>query len=365
MKVQQQLSVRRYEPSDAEELRQFDLRMYGAGTRQLDDQRFSWLYERNPAREGDGYDYWLCEMDGLLIGHQAEVAFDLSIRGRERRRAAWGIDLMVDLKHRARRAGPSLIKAVLEHREVAGSINLSVKGMRAVMQQGLTDMGIVPVYVRPLDVTRIARSGGVPRRLRRVTPVAGPALRAVDAVLSGAAAVAGLRLERVERFDARVDEVWARASQDHPLLAVRDAAATSWRIDERPDRDQFQRYYLRSRGRTLGYVAMRRSKRTDAMVVLDYLAPTRWVAPLLTLAAFEGRRQGAAALVCKTLNPPAEAALRRSGFVRRDRGVDPAIGWAMHCGDPELAPLVLDPANWFITSADGDLEQATADGPDA
>ena len=354
--------VRRLEERDLAERREFDLRMYGPGTRQLDDERFSWLYERNPAGSDEGYDYWVCEFDGAMIGHEGEIRFELSVAGRERIPAAWGVDLMVDPRHRARRAGPMLVRNAMARRTVVGSINLSVKGMRAVKQQGLTEMGIVPVFVRPLDISRIAEQGALPRRLRPVAPLAGPALRWVDGALRIAGRAASLELHAVNRFDDRVDEVWQVASTDYPLLSVRDAATTRWRLDERPDRDAFLRYYLGRRGRTLGYVAMRRSKRTNAMVVLDYLAPVRWVTPLLTMAALEAKRQGAAALVCKTLNPGAAPSLRRAGFVRRDRGFDAAIGWAVHCSDPALAPRVLDPGNWFITAADGDLEEAISEG---
>ncbi|HEX8802810.1 MAG TPA: hypothetical protein VF743_01415, partial [Acidimicrobiales bacterium] len=180
---------------------------------------------------------------------------------------------------------------------------------------------------------------------------------------------AGLRLVPVDRFDDRTDEVWAAASPDYPVVAVRDAAVTRWRLDDRPDADRLRRFYLERRGRTIGYVAVRPTTWSGerAAVVVDYLAPVRWVAPLLTLTAIRSRRDGAVALTCKTLNRGADRSLRAAGFLRRDRGTDPAIRFMFRCVEGEArSRLVDDPANWLITSADSDLEQALTpgDGPD-
>jgi hypothetical protein len=131
-----------------------------------------------------------------------------------------------------------------------------------------------------------------------------------------------------------------------------------------------QRFLLRRRGSVLGYVVLRRNTGRDrerATVVVDYLAPARWVAPLLTLAAFEARRDGAAALLAKTRNVPAHRALRAAGFLwRRAVGDDP-IRFMFRCSTdgpeaegPEVARLVTDPDAWFVTSADSDLELAMA-----
>ena len=353
------LIVRRLEARDLAERREFDLRMYGPGTRQLDDERFTWLYETNPARSDEGYDYWVCEDNGRIVGHEAQIAHYLSING-ERHRSVWGIDLMVDPAYRNRTAGPAIATTLFDKFDLGGGLNSSVRGRRMSKTFGVGELGFVDVYIRPLDLRTAAPQGGIPRRLRPVVTAAAPALPAVDRLLGRAAQVAGAHLEAVHRFDRRVDEAWEASWPDYPVLTVRDFEATTWRLDQRPDRDRLFRYFLVRRGHTIGYVAIRHSARTRAMVVVDYLAPVRWVAPLMTLAALEARRMDANALVCKTINAGADRWLRRAGFLKRHQGLDQEMLFTMMCKDERLAPTVLDVRKWLVTSADSDLEPAMA-----
>ncbi|HEY8524286.1 MAG TPA: GNAT family N-acetyltransferase [Acidimicrobiales bacterium] len=359
--------ITRYRDTDADELRAFQLRMFGEDARQLDRQRFTWLFERNPCRSPEGVGLWVCRREGRIVGQQAEIPFELRVGGRVRP-AAWAIDLMVDEAWRIRGVAPGLMATQLAGRSLAGGLNLSDKGKRTYERAGWADLGVVDVYVRPLDVTRALRLAPVSPRLRRLGPAAGVALRAVDAAVGRLARATGLRLIPVPRFDDRIDEVWAASASDYPVLAVRDAATTRWRLDERPDRDDLRRYLLWRKGATLGYVALRRSVTANdaggdrAAIVVDYLAPARWVAPLLTLAALEARHDGAVALLCKTRNAPADRWLRAAGFVRRASVADEPIRFVFRCDEevegPEVARLVTDPDAWFVTSADSDLELA-------
>jgi hypothetical protein len=96
-------------------------------------------------------------------------------------------------------------------------------------------------------------------------------------------------------------------------------------------------------------------------VVVDYLAPARWVAPLLVAAGVAARRDGAVAMSVKTRNRPADRYLRAAGFIRRRKGADDPIRFMVHCTDSEdVYGLVTDPNRWLVTSADSDLEYATA-----
>ena len=358
------VGITRYTPADADDLLAFQLRTFGAGVRQVDAGRAAWLYDRNPCRSEDATrDLWVCRRDGAVVGQQAEIPFDLKA-GPHERRAAWAVDLMVDDAWRLRGVGPALVSTQLDHRPIVAGLNLSDKGHATYTRGGWADLGIVPVYLRPLDLGRAARLGSVPARLARLAPVAGPALRAADAAARALLRAAGVRLEPIAGFDERVDEVWRQASPHYPVLARRDAATLRWRIDDRPDAGRMQRYYLVARGRPVGYVVLR-SAGTAAVptaVIVDYLAAPRWVAPLLVAAGGAARRQGAVALSVKTRNEPADRLLRAAGFVRRDRGTDEPVRFMVHCTDEAVSPLVEDPASWFVTSADSDLEYAMTPG---
>jgi GNAT superfamily N-acetyltransferase len=354
------VGIARYRSTDDDDLAEFQLRTFGPGSREVDPDRSVWLFDQNPWR-GDGRDLWVCRRDGAIVGQQAEIPFGLRV-GEHDHRAIWGIDLMVDQEWRMRGVGPALVATQLDEHGIVGWLNMSELGLALYTRAGVADLGVVPVYVRPLDLRRAGHLGQVPPRLRRIVPLAAPALRAVDGLASGGLRLAGGRLEPIDRFDDRVDEVWRAALPDYPVIAHRDLEALAWRIDQRPDRDHMERYYLVRRGRTLGYVVMRtgRTSAEPTAVVVDYLAPARWVAPLLVAAGAAARRQGAVAMSVKTRNEPADRYLRAAGFLRRDRGLDSPIRFMLQCADDDVSALVTDAGAWFITAADCDLEHATA-----
>ncbi len=364
--------ITRYGAGDAADLEEFQLATFGPGTRQVDRGRDAWLFDGNPCRTpGDERDMWVCRRDGAIVGQQAEIPFDLQV-GPEVHPAAWGIDLMVDDAWHMRGVGPALLATQLDDRSVVCGLNMSDKGFALYERAGFLDLGVIPVYLRPLDVPGAVRLGAVPGPVRRAAPVLGPALAAADAAAMGALRAAGVRLEPVERFDERVDEVWAAvcpAADGGPrgdaVMARRDLAVVAWSIDQRPDRDRVRRHYLSRRGRTLGYVVTRPAGTDDAptVVVVDYLAPARWVAPLLLAAGRAARAEGAVAMSAKTRNEPADRFLRAAGFARRTRGADEPIRFMAWCRDPALADRLRDPARWIVTSADCDLEYAMT--PDA
>jgi GNAT superfamily N-acetyltransferase len=371
------VGITRHRPGDggeARELAAWWLSRFGAGW--LAPERNAWLYERNPCVGPDGPGPWVCRRDGRIVGQQGEVPFDLSVGG-ELRPAVWAVDLEVDEAHRLRGVGPALIATLLEARPIVAMVDLSEEGYAAFTGAGCADLGAVPVYRRPLDLSRALRSGRAPAALRRLgpaVPVLSLALRLADGLAGAATRLAGARLVPVDRFDERSDEVWDAARPSHPVLARRDHAALAWRIDGRPDADRLRRYYLVRRGAAIGYAVLRTTTTggaagraaegngaaVETAVVVDYLAPVRWVAPLLLAAGRSARRDGAAALSVKT-RTRADRALRLAGFVRRSLADDRELRLLVHCAEgPPVADLVGDAGAWFLTSTDSNLEHPTA-----
>jgi len=358
MKVHERFKagISRYQPSDADDLAGFQRVAFGSDARQLDHDRFAWLYEHNPGHHDDEPGVWLCRRNGVVVGQQGEIGFDVKV-GTEQHPAVWAVDLMVDPDWRMRGIGPGLVATHLEQRPLVAGVTQSDEAIKLYDAFEWTHVATVPSYLRPLDARRTMAVAPVPRRIRPLGVVLGPALRIIDAVLAVVLRLAGLRLRRVERFDERVDDVWERSSPDYPVLAQRDAAHVRWRFDECPEAGELQRYYLTRRRRTLGYVVLRPGERWGQPVslVIDYLAPVRWVAPLLTCAAHEARRQGAFALVCRTLNRPADGWLRFALFVRRGMDVAAPLRLVMHCTTPVVCAVFGDPDAWLLTAADSDL----------
>jgi GNAT superfamily N-acetyltransferase len=347
------------DPSEAAELAAWWREVFGPGW--LEAERNAWLYEQNPCVGPDGPGPWLCRRDGKIVGQQGEVPFELQVGGRLRP-AVWALDLHVDGAWRLRGVGPALIATLLERNPIVCMLDLSDDGYGAFSGAGATDLGTIRIYRRPLDARRALHMAGAPAALRRFAPLVAPVLRLADAVAGAATRLAGARLVAVDRFDERSDEAWEAAHPSYPVLARRDRAALAWRIDQRPDRDVLRRHYLVRRGRAIGYVVLRPTTASGerSAVVVDYLAPPQWVAPLLMAAGRAARRDGAVALSVKTRNDRADRALRLAGFVRRAREHDRQLQLMVHCTeDGETSALVHQPNAWFLTATDSNLEHPT------
>ncbi|HEY3139538.1 MAG TPA: GNAT family N-acetyltransferase [Acidimicrobiales bacterium] len=356
MKVSERFKVgiTRYRPTDAEDLAAFQRTAFGEDAKQLDKDRFAWMFERNPARTDEGPGVWVCRRNGVVVGQQAEIPVDLVVDGQSQP-AAWGIDLMVDPEWRLKGVGPGLMATQLEAHDVVIGLTQAEEAFKSYMRGGWTDVGVVPVYVRPVDVKRFLRVAPVPGQARRLAPVAGPLLRGFDWVASRWLRARGLRLVPVDRFDARVDEVWAAASGDYGVIAVRDAASTTWRLDDRPDADELRRYYLMQGGQAVGYLALRHRERwgDQAAYIVDFLAPKRRIGALLLLAGRAARRDGAFALVCRTLCHEVE---QSQLFVRTGIDVAAPLHLVLNTSTNDLvADRLADRRSWFLTLADSDL----------
>jgi hypothetical protein len=67
----------------------------------------------------------------------------------------------------------------------------------------------------------------------------------------------------------------------------------------------------------------------------------------------------------KTRNEQADRALRAAGFLRREQGADGPIRFVVRTGDdPGPSAKLAAPGNWFVTSADCDLEYGMTPSPD-
>jgi GNAT superfamily N-acetyltransferase len=344
---------------NAEAVDAFQRAHFPSNSRQVTPANRTWLFGQNPHAGEAGPAFWICRRDGRIVGQQSEVPAELKV-GDAQRTASWAIDLMVDPAWRLRGVGPALVDTVLAHRPIVGVLYASEHGLPAFLKAGCVDLGPMPVYRRPLDPKRALQMPRVPAALRRLAPVLAAALRLADAVAAAATRLAGARLVPVDAFDERSDQVWEATAPAYPVLARRDLAALRWKIDQRPDRGQLSCYYLERRGRPIGYVVVRPtlSSGVRTAVVVDYLAPPRWVATLLLAAGRAAAADGAAAMSVRTRNRWADRSLRWAGFLRRSAEGEYPIHHLMHCadGDEAVAAQVLDADSWFLTAGDGDLE---------
>ncbi|HYD66572.1 GNAT family N-acetyltransferase [Azospirillum sp.] len=349
--------LRRYRPSDQPALETFQLATFGPGARQLDPAHTQWLYDENPWRDAEGPQLWVYEYEGAIVGQQGGIPFRLKAGGRELS-ASWGVELMVAPEWRLRGVGPALSETHAAASDVTLGLGMSEAAYKAYRTAGWIDLGFVPTYFRVLEARRCARALAVRGPFLPVAAtLATPALDLAGFTYDIGAKLFGTRLVPIPAFDAAVDELWAAVSPHQPVLARRDLRTLSWRFDAR-HADRYRRFYLVHRGSVKGYVVLRvdRWAGEPVGVIIDYLARPEWLLPLLAQLTRLARREGLVALLCRTLNEPADRVFKALGFLQFRQGHRTPTRAMARLGETarDAAGLIGDRRNWLITAGDSD-----------
>ena len=354
-----QRGIARYEPPDRPDLETFQRGTFGDGALQLDYAHFQWAFEDVPTPDPEGVQFWVCKRNGAVVGQQAGIPFRLKV-GERVCRASWAIDLMVAPEWRLRGVGPALSETHSTASEVAVSVGISDAAYKAYKRGGWLDLGGLTTYVRLINLGRCVRASTHDGRISRTLAACGaPFAAAASAGFAGLAWLRGARLVEVPAFDGRVDGLWAAASPRHAVIARRDQRFLSWRFDRCPSAGRFRRLYVLRRGELMGYLVLRadRWKGASVGVVVDYLARPGWESRVFALAVEFARREGLAALLCRTLNAAIERPLTGMGFLCLRNGLNAPtrIMARPGPGGEDLAGVLSNPRNWFVTAADSDL----------
>lgn len=348
--------VRQLEARDLPILRSFQKETFGEETLQLNEEHFHWLYQENRWSTGEQPEIWIYEKEGEVQGQQAGIPFQLQVDGKSYR-ASWACDLMVKPKYRLRGLGLALTDVYMHNYDVTVGINVSEEAFKGFMWLGWSDLGIVPSYIRLIN-TRSSLLASMSTStsakmaisiLRLIRPIA-------DIWCSIYSKIKAAKLEKIDCFDKRVDEVWTVAANRYVAIARRDYDSLHWRFDCGPYAREYERYYLMRGDRILGYAVLRKqlSKGVPASVIVDYLCRPGWDLALFANCVKICKQQGVDAVYCETLHHKICRSLWPFGFIKRNTRKQ-FIAWV----DEEKGPdpeMVKEPKNWFITASDSDAE---------
>lgn len=338
-------------------LRRFRAEVYGEYARQLDPARAAWLFQdaAGPDRE---MPLWVCRKGEAIVGQQAAIVTPIKLPDGTAE-GGWGIDFMIHPEWRLKGIAPALLDGFVQSVELSLGVGVSEMAFRTLMRLGWRDLGRMDTLVRPLDLRRVLSWRGHDRGFAAVLSQAGTPFLHGGASLGGAwARLRGYRLEAIPAFDARADEVWRRVSPSLAVLAVRDQARLAWRFDRGPDASTYQRFYLVRRRETRGYVVIRAGQLLGASTgfIVDHLARTADLAPLLALATREISRLGMAAAVHDGRDPRGYEALHALGYLRVRRAADKRFVARVDPAREGALAAALEPNNWFVTRADSDWD---------
>lgn len=351
--------IDRITADDIAPLRDFQRMQFGAQAIQLDNAHHRWLFDETPFPDADGPQLWICRRDDEVVGQQGGIPFTLAVGSRDLP-ASWAIDLMVAPQWRLRGVGPALTSAHLAARDVTVSLSMTDAAFKSYRRAGWLDLGNVPSFVRVIDPVRCLKVSPYDSDMARlVARGAKPLLSSLSLGLSGLSRGRGSKLIEIDRFCAHADELW-QACRSHIICgAKRDYSFLRWRFDESPQAPLYSRFVLMKQDRMMAYAVLRHDLLSgeEVAVVCDYLARPGWLFPLFAQLTERARRSGAAALLCRTLNQQAVRPLSLLGFLTLRNGFRQPTRMMVkpRDTDDDLAELLGNPRNWFVTVADSDM----------
>ena len=348
------VAISRCMPSDERELIAFRSTVHGPETIFADADYFRWMY-CDPHTSADRMACWVHRVAGRIEGQIGGFPVLLKVGGRQTQ-GLWALDGAVSPDHRGRGVLEALLDSIEQEKEVEMATEVTPGGQRVMLRKGWEDMGTVPMFIRPLDLGAI-----VAKRAGRLAGTAGDAIgllwRGFELQALAAAAREGLALEPIACFDGRADRIWQEASPSYPVICRRDAAYLNWRFARFPKERYRLFYVVRSGNAPVGYCVLRAGARygLSAGYIVDFLCAPHWTRHLVALCLQQFRRDRLAAVCCMHRNPVSSAPFLTLGFVPRStswpcviKARDPAAAWFA---------LAKDPANWFLTGADSDLDR--------
>ncbi|MDB4959776.1 MAG: hypothetical protein JWO36_7345 [Myxococcales bacterium] len=296
--------------------------------------RVTWLYERNPAGRALT---WIAIENGEVAGCTSFFPFRLWL-DREEVLGALGGDGYVRPKFRRRGVGGLLHdasrRAMMDHGigcmyGAPGAMNLT-----PLKHGGSREVGHVARWVRPLRGAAIGlRSSLIDRLVRgilrpRFVPY----------------------LEPMVRGDARIDEVWRKASASIRLGAIRDATFYTWRFIDAPAHRE-PPFVIMHQGQPIGACALEIMNGGKEIRIVDLVTiPGAWNSSLAGISRHAAETEAHTIDIKLMAIDGRVRQMWRAGFTERDS--KPFLVMVPKDGDRRF----LDPQRWFYCGADSDLD---------
>lgn len=314
--------------------------------------RYEWMYQNNP--HGDPYCLLLKTPDGEIVGATALMRRRIRV-GPRSLCAGQAIDLVVHRAHRS--GGPALqlqraLLAGLESHHIDFLYSTPLPGAELIARR--VGYRILSPLQRWSAILRSETELRARIPMRAIRIPAGILIDTALRIRSGDLLFREARWNTglCDGFDARFDDLWARASIRHEWIGERSAFYLSWRFG--PNAGHFQIFCITDqKQRLMGYLVFSQHDQTARIADL-LVADPAWLAPLLRAFTRGMHKAGLAYLNLLTVGPEwLGKTLHACGFFRRPEKSNMLI----FISDKRLQefPQILDANHWYLTDADRDV----------
>ena len=367
-KMSLRYTLRRYRDGDEQAIFELLNTTFG-GWHSLEYWR--WWYRNNP----DGSSIiWLAEQDGKIIGHYGMIPRTMKV-GNAYVAGSFACDAATHPDYQGKGVFSSIVnKACLDATENHIAIGYGFADTSGRIYKRYERMGHICSMVRMIKVLEweqpLERYVGKP--LARGTAAA---IRKIGAFrnsigkMSRSTYPTGLTIEKIRRFDEKIDTFWDEISPNFKIIARRDHRYLNWRYASHPEK-KYTIYKAVKEGAILGYCVLAREhwQNLEIGVIMDILGYHDVVSCLIDEAVQRFQQENVNAIaIMMSEQHPYRCLFRRSGFITYAR-----VKWALYATinlrgsaieEKEIYPqalllsqnpLLKKKSNWFMIEGDGD-----------
>lgn len=322
----------------------------------LPEERFSWMYENNPA--GSAICYFAVEKEtDSVIGATALFPRWVLINGKWQRAGVAG-DFVVDKDHRGFGPAFALAKTTTSESErenfeiLYGFPNELSRPL--LLRGGWKILGSAASLIKPL------RSFSHVKKHIDIPIMTGLASKGIDLIMKFSSKEMYRRrseeylFQNLTTFDRRFDELWVKASGQFPIIGVRNSSYLTWRFQHHPEKCYFISILMRKQSdEILGYIIYYEDGKRSQIDDLFFLDEGEILDCLIFEFLVCQRKEGIDFITFNYLGAPRVAKkFREYGFFPRGDAY-PVLVYAS--SNSPFLPDVLDVGKWHLACGDRDI----------
>jgi hypothetical protein len=358
------ISMERYDilpvEKSIEQYREAIVNLWRSNLADVPDDRFDWLYARNPCGPART---WLAvaKEKNEVVGIGSLYPRKMVIKGREHV-VGVAVDFATDKNHRVLGPALKIQKAIIAGSRGHGfQFNYAYPTGNSVAvfrRVGYRPLGEIKEYFKPLTIEKkIVQYWRADVLAKVAGSIVDLYLRLRDRWRIVTLPRSDSAVEILERCDGRFDALWNAVKGSSPIAAEKSAAFLNWRYAINSiERYRFFCVFTGDRRRLQGYVAF--TLRGDVAVVKDiFPVDDRKLFSGLLLRFIEEMRKEKVAYIKLSYfgNRQLVDRLRSVGFIERRTGLNFFVYWDAFC-DPGIIWTIADPKSWSHFGGDLDLD---------
>lgn len=319
-------------------------------------KRIDWIYLNNPFGRAKAWIIWE-DTKNIPVGFTGVFPRPVFVHGKEY--LAWNCgDFSIEKKYRTLGVALKLrkeAKLAVDSGEVPFLYAHPNERMEVIhLRVGHKKISQMVRFALPLRVERYLKDKISPQALAKILVWPVDSFLQLKFALKRAKAAQGTFRSQVT-CGAQHDALFEAMKKQFPVVGTRSVEYLNWKFARHPN-FHYQQYDFVADGRLRGTVFF--LEKNDVIHLIDILCDDveRYALPMLATFVsdvYRQRKTAALSFIIQEHNTLIST-LQTVGFKRRDDATSAVIAYANTERTPDLAPVVLNPSNWFMTVGDRD-----------